>query len=152
MMQDRSGAYVRQSYSFQTRPADLKVRAVRAEWMPMLWSSPTASPDALNCVHLFYLYNNQDEAGRYHLYLGNACPWCHRVLLAYVLRGFSPETLSITQLGSDPTKARRYELPCPSMPFGNACSSFSLFLRTEVIHKSSQEGVRFKDKLISFSA
>lgn len=56
-------------------------------------------------------FHTQDEAGRYHLYLGNACPWCHRVLLAYVLRGFSPETLSITQLGSDPTKARRYGEP-----------------------------------------
>ncbi|PNW72916.1 hypothetical protein CHLRE_14g611517v5 [Chlamydomonas reinhardtii] len=32
------------------------------------------------------------EAGRYHLYLGNACPWCHRVALAAVLRGwFRPQ-------------------------------------------------------------
>jgi putative glutathione S-transferase len=27
------------------------------------------------------------EAGRYHLYVGNACPWCHRVLLALVVAG-----------------------------------------------------------------
>ena len=27
------------------------------------------------------------ESGRYHLYVGNACPWCHRVLLALALRG-----------------------------------------------------------------
>ncbi|GAX78570.1 hypothetical protein CEUSTIGMA_g6010.t1 [Chlamydomonas eustigma] len=49
----------------------------------------------------------KNEAGRYHLYLGNACPWCHRVLLAYVLRGFNQGVVSFTQLGSDPTKARR---------------------------------------------
>ncbi|GFR42702.1 hypothetical protein Agub_g3625, partial [Astrephomene gubernaculifera] len=27
------------------------------------------------------------ESARYHLYLGNACPWCHRVAVAAVLRG-----------------------------------------------------------------
>jgi len=70
--QDRSGAYVRQSYAFESKPSNMVA-----------------------------------EPGRYHLYLGNACPWCHRVHLAYVLRGFSPKTLGITQLGSDPTKARR---------------------------------------------
>ncbi|KAG2434518.1 hypothetical protein HYH02_012185 [Chlamydomonas schloesseri] len=38
------------------------------------------------------------EAGRYHLYLGNACPWCHRVALAAVLRGwFRPSTQAQTQ-------------------------------------------------------
>lgn len=30
------------------------------------------------------------EEGRYRLYLGNACPWCHRVLLALVVRGLAP--------------------------------------------------------------
>ena len=30
------------------------------------------------------------EAGRYRFYLGNACPWCHRVLLALVVRGLAP--------------------------------------------------------------
>lgn len=27
---------------------------------------------------------------RYRFYLGNACPWCHRVLLALVVRGLAP--------------------------------------------------------------
>ncbi|KAF5839549.1 hypothetical protein DUNSADRAFT_522 [Dunaliella salina] len=59
-----------------------------------------------------------DEAGRYHVYVGNACPWCHRVLLAMVLKGMlrpaastsgglQKPLVSFTQLGSDPTKARR---------------------------------------------
>ena len=30
------------------------------------------------------------EPGRYHLYVGNACPWCHRVLLALTLTGLEP--------------------------------------------------------------
>ncbi|KXZ42037.1 hypothetical protein GPECTOR_218g461 [Gonium pectorale] len=44
------------------------------------------------------------EAGRYHLYLGNACPWCHRVALAAVLRGMfrpvgwsEPEGLGVAE-------------------------------------------------------
>ncbi|KAI8463897.1 MAG: hypothetical protein J3K34DRAFT_442208, partial [Monoraphidium minutum] len=36
-------------------------------------------------------------AGRYHLYVGNACPWCHRVLLALALRGLSG-AVSVTRL------------------------------------------------------
>ncbi len=49
----------------------------------------------------------KNESGRYHLYLGNACPWCHRAILAVILRGYSNDQITITQLGSDPTKARR---------------------------------------------
>lgn len=30
------------------------------------------------------------EPGRYHVYVGNTCPWCHRAVLAVVLRGLSP--------------------------------------------------------------
>lgn len=30
------------------------------------------------------------EAGRYHIYVGNTCPWCHRAVLAVVLRGLAP--------------------------------------------------------------
>lgn len=29
----------------------------------------------------------QVESGRYHVYVGNACPWCHRVLLVLALTG-----------------------------------------------------------------
>ena len=29
------------------------------------------------------------EPGRYHLYLGNPCPWCHRVALTYAILGLS---------------------------------------------------------------
>lgn len=36
-----------------------------------------------------------EEAGRYRFYLGNACPWCHRVLLALVLRGLAPAVAPI---------------------------------------------------------
>ncbi|GLI65971.1 hypothetical protein VaNZ11_009657 [Volvox africanus] len=69
------------------------------------------------------------ESGRYHLYLGNACPWCHRVALAAVLRGHlvaptatvlpqqqrrqlpqRPQPLqhvTLTRLEDNPTRARR---------------------------------------------
>lgn len=48
-----------------------------------------------------------DEPGRYHVYLGGPCPWCHRVKLALNLRGISNIELSVTQLIDDPTKATR---------------------------------------------
>lgn len=48
-----------------------------------------------------------DEPGRYHVYLGGPCPWCHRVQLALNLRGISNNELSSTQLIDDPTKASR---------------------------------------------
>ena len=46
------------------------------------------------------------ESQRYHLYLGNPCPWCHRVSLVLALRGLE-EHISTTRLLDDPTVARR---------------------------------------------
>jgi putative glutathione S-transferase len=48
-----------------------------------------------------------DEHDRYHLYLGNPCPWCHRVRLAVALLKFTPEQIGITYLVDDPVKASR---------------------------------------------
>ena len=45
-------------------------------------------------------------AGRYHIYLGNPCPWCHRVATALQLRGLG-EAISVTRLVNDPTRASR---------------------------------------------
>lgn len=47
------------------------------------------------------------ESGRYHLYVGNACPWCHRVTLTLALRGLGPDAVSVTQLDDDPMRASR---------------------------------------------
>ena len=48
----------------------------------------------------------QVESGRYHLYIGNACPWCHRVLLALIVRGLLPH-ISYTVAADDPERASR---------------------------------------------
>jgi len=45
-------------------------------------------------------------SGRYHLYSGNACPWCHRALLALALRGLCAH-VSVTHLVSDAERASR---------------------------------------------
>ncbi len=45
--------------------------------------------------------------GRYHLYVGNPCPWCHRVRLAVALRRFTKDQIGITTLVDDPVKASR---------------------------------------------
>ncbi|CAK0733836.1 hypothetical protein CVIRNUC_000341 [Coccomyxa viridis] len=46
------------------------------------------------------------ESGRYHVYIGNACPWCHRVLLALIVRGLLPH-ISYTIAADDPERASR---------------------------------------------
>eukprot|EP00550_Attheya_septentrionalis_P002011 CAMPEP_0198287796 /NCGR_PEP_ID=MMETSP1449-20131203/6495_1 /TAXON_ID=420275 /ORGANISM="Attheya septentrionalis, Strain CCMP2084" /LENGTH=401 /DNA_ID=CAMNT_0043985817 /DNA_START=245 /DNA_END=1450 /DNA_ORIENTATION=- len=48
-----------------------------------------------------------DEAGRYHVYLGNPCPWCHRVRLALALRSMDKSEIGFTILVDDPVKASR---------------------------------------------
>lgn len=42
---------------------------------------------------------------RYHLYVGNPCPWCHRVSIARALYG--QDAFSITRLADDPGRASR---------------------------------------------
>lgn len=46
------------------------------------------------------------EPGRYHLYVGNPCPWCHRVLLALVISGLG-EYVSFSRAVDDPERASR---------------------------------------------
>lgn len=48
----------------------------------------------------------QVESGRYHIYVGNACPWCHRVVLALIVRGLT-EHISVTWAADDPERASR---------------------------------------------
>lgn len=50
------------------------------------------------------------------MYVGNACPWCHRVLLALALRGLAVRHVGVVNMLDDPTKARR-----GGWVFGSAC-------------------------------
>ena len=56
-------------------------------------------------------------AGRYALYVGNACPWCHRVALAAALRGVPQQSLQLVHATDDPERASRggwvFEAPEP---------------------------------------
>lgn len=45
-----------------------------------------------------------DEGGRYQLYLGNPCPWCHRAKLAVALKKLKGENIGVTTLVDDPGK------------------------------------------------
>ena len=47
------------------------------------------------------------ESGRYHLYVGNPCPWCHRVRLVVNLLGLQPVLDGVTILIDNPEKASR---------------------------------------------
>jgi putative glutathione S-transferase len=46
------------------------------------------------------------ETGRYCLYLGNPCPWCHRVALALALRGLT-SNITVIRAIDDPERASR---------------------------------------------
>jgi glutathionyl-hydroquinone reductase len=49
-----------------------------------------------------------DEPGRYHVYTGNPCPWCHRVVLTMKLLDFSiPNQIGWTVLEDNPRRASR---------------------------------------------
>lgn len=47
------------------------------------------------------------EADRYHVYVGNPCPWCHRVRLVVGLLGLTPALDGVTVLVDNPEKASR---------------------------------------------
>jgi putative glutathione S-transferase len=72
------------------------------------------------------------QPGRYHLYVGNECPWCHRVLLGLAIRGLANKDgsldnnapITFTQLTADPERASRggwvLERNSPDRIFPNA--------------------------------
>jgi putative glutathione S-transferase len=59
------------------------------------------------------------EAGRYFLYLGNACPWCHRVAIAVALRNLS-DSITVVKAVDDAEKASRggWTFNVPEPAFG----------------------------------
>ena len=63
--------------------------------------------------------SQQEEGGRYHLYIGNACPWCHRVLLVLILRGLL-DKISYTWAVDDAERASRggWVFDAPEPVFG----------------------------------
>lgn len=92
----------------------------------------------------------QVESGRYHVYVGNACPWCHRVVLTLILRGLT-QHISMTWAVDDPTRASRggWVFDTPEPVFGKqdlrqVCiqsfnSNFSQFCQPTVV--SLHEGL-----------
>lgn len=47
------------------------------------------------------------ESNRYHLYLGNPCPWCHRVSLATTILRLSSSQISLSNLEDNPIIATK---------------------------------------------
>ena len=60
--------------------------------------------------------------GRYVLYVGNACPWCHRVVLAAALRGIQEPSLRLVRAVDDPERASRggWVFDAPEPLFGSS--------------------------------
>ena len=73
--------------------------------MSMMTLSMTLS-SALRACNRSCSRTSSDDACRYHLYVGNACPWCHRVLLALALLGLD-RYITFTWLLDDAERASR---------------------------------------------
>lgn len=64
------------------------------------------------------------QDGRYHVYVGNPCPWCHRILLGLALRGLATAdgggAISFTKLTASPERASRggWVFDCKDPVFG----------------------------------
>jgi putative glutathione S-transferase len=84
---DGEGRFVRESYRAGSDPSPLDVSSTDENDMPT-----------------------------YRLYLGNPCPWCHRVRAAIALLGIEDDDIPITMLIDDAEKASRggWILPNPS--------------------------------------
>ena len=83
--QSRSGAYERPASAFDGRLSD--PRAV----------GPARGPHPAT----------RATPARYVAYVGNACPWCHRVTLAAAILDLGPECLAIAPLTDDAERASR---------------------------------------------
>ena len=78
--------------------------------------------------------------GRYHVYVGNPCPWCHRVRLAVALRRFTSDQIGMTTLVDDPIKASRggwvFDSTNDKDPLG--CSDLvSMIQQQQLLYKNS---------------
>lgn len=98
--QSKDGQYARPTYSFQGQLGSAgAARGVGAMRRLACCCAPSAGrhnashpthrlPPAVLCgLSRTHTTEFPLEKGRYHLYVGGACPWCHRVLLALALTG-----------------------------------------------------------------
>jgi hypothetical protein len=95
--QDRSGGYSRPSYAFDAQLGSLEFPVSAARGITpeggccLLLHGRTRvhgrTAATCNTRQFSPPLLLQAESGRYHVYTGNACPWCHRVLLTLALTG-----------------------------------------------------------------
>lgn len=97
-------------------PQGLLVKGAKAGWH-MLWQTfmQELAPQSKDGEYVRPSYGLRGtigseefpvEAGRYAVYIGNACPWCHRVLLALIVRGLLP-SVTLVNMTDDPERASR---------------------------------------------
>jgi len=119
-------------------PQGLLVKVAKTTWsnfwkILMVELAPQSKTGAF--VRSTYSFDNtitHFQPGRYHLYVGNECPWCHRVLLGLAIRGLANKDgsldnnapITFTQLTADPERASRggwvLERNSPDRIFPNA--------------------------------
>ena len=103
--QDRTGAYQRPSYTFGNTLGSTKYP------LDDIYMNPN---------QLTIAAGNTAKNLRYQLYLGNPCPWCHRVKLVVNVLNLQDVVVGVTQLVDDPIKASRggwvFDTPPPQAP------------------------------------
>jgi glutathionyl-hydroquinone reductase len=105
-------------------------------WQRLMTELAPQNPDgSYNRPTYTYRHGNQiglspqfpDVSHRYQIFVGNPCPWCHRVLLTVGMLGFTSQQIRITKLIDDPMKASRggWILPSSSSSSSSSISSAS---------------------------
>ncbi|KAK9868292.1 hypothetical protein WJX84_005861 [Apatococcus fuscideae] len=97
-------------------PQGLLVKGVKTGWrtaweLMMKELAPQSSDGdytrpSYGYIHSIGTPEFPEETNRYVLYVGNPCPWCHRVVLTLVLRGLTRH-ISIVNAVDDPERASR---------------------------------------------
>lgn len=103
----KDGSYVRPKYTFNKKiEMYSSSRSTEVDPFPLSSKSNTSVSSSISEGREKILKSNV-EANRYHLYLGNPCPWCHRIGLVLALKQIPEEIVSVTKLVDDAERASR---------------------------------------------
>jgi len=73
------------------------------------------------------------EAGRYHLYISNACPWAHRTMIFRSLKGLS-ELIDVTVVDAKMPDEHGWTLAEGADPINNASAMWQVYVAASPTH------------------
>lgn len=122
--QSNNGTYIRPKYTFNNY---IKSNTNHNNNEQLQQQKLSSSSDSNNKITHY-----PDEPGRYHIYTGNTCPWCHRVVLTMKLMNYNiPQQIGWTILDDNPKLATRggwiFNKQQPDYNFGDCSDLYTLY-------------------------